>query len=83
MNRQQLNEYYRKKYHDEKEQRKENNLKKYGTTRSPAYTQAKARYYQRNKEEIKEKIKETQKRYYEKKHLEDITLRSIRMLFVE
>lgn len=83
MDRQQLNEYYRKKYHAEKEQRKQNNLKKYGTTRTPAYKEAKARYYQKNKEKYQKRDNELHRERYERKNLEDMTLRAVRKLFVE
>jgi hypothetical protein len=83
MNREQLNEYYRKKYHAEKEQRKENNLKKYGTTRSPAYIKAKARYFEKNKEKYRKIDNELHKKKYEKDNLETLTLRAVRRLFVE
>ncbi len=83
MDRQQLNEYYRNKYHAEKEQRKQNNMIKYGTTRSPAYKEAKARYYQKNKDKLRKRDNELHRERYEKNNLETLTLRAVRRLFVE
>jgi hypothetical protein len=83
MDRQQLNEYYRKKYHAEKEQRKQQNLNKYGTRTNPAQKTASIKYYQKNKEKLRPGNAESKRRNYHLKHLETNTLRAIRKLFVE
>ncbi len=83
MNRKELNAYYVKKYHENKDKVKQQNLIKYGSSRSPAYKEAKARYYQKNKEKLQKRNTVLQRERYEKNNLETLTLRAVRRLFVE
>lgn len=83
MNREQINEYYVKKYHENKEKNKQTNLLKYGNTRSPSQLEAKAKYLDKNRDKFRKLNKQYMRQAYERKNLETLTLRAVRKLFVE
>ena len=77
------NRYFNNYYHTNKDKNREKNLMTNGTTRTKALQKTQKKYLENNRDKCRKVNNLSMKKAYEQKHLETLTLRAVRKLFIE
>ena len=75
--------YFNDYYHKNKEKNREKNLIANGTTRTEALQKTQKKYVENHRDKCRKINNLSMKKAYEEKHLETLTLRAVRKLFIE